>query len=97
MTSYFTVATTTLTADQERELAQRWKLLPWWHWIPNFWLLKDPTGLATAASLRDTLVQVAPTARAMVVEMDPKTWAGMFPETGDVRDWLRNNWPPEKR
>jgi len=95
MFRYFTVATDGLTDEQNRALAEAWKPYGWWHWLPNFWLIKDSTGVLSAHVLRDEILRVAPTTTAMVLEVEPKDWGGMFPEVGPQRDWLRDHWPPE--
>jgi len=95
MWRYFTVATNTLTDEQSKALVEAWRPYPWWHHLPNFWLIKDSTGALSAVALRDKVMSAAPGVRAMVLEITPKDWAGVFPNEGPVRDWLRSTWPPE--
>lgn len=92
---YFTVATTQLTDEQNAALVARWKGYPWWHYVANFWLIKDASGSLTASVLRDHVREVAPFAQAIVLEVRPTDWAGLFPIEGPARDWLKNAWPPE--
>jgi hypothetical protein len=96
MTKYFTIALAGATPEQETKLAELWRGRGWWHGITNFWLMKDISGTRNAASIRDEIRAVAPTARVLVVECAPQTWAGSS-MTESNRDWLKNYWPPEGR
>jgi hypothetical protein len=94
MTKFYSIAISNVTAEEERTLAEAWASYGWWHAVPNFWLVKDPMNLTTAAGLRDQILRIAPTARTMVVEIRPETWAGSSMDPSN-RDWLRQFWPPE--
>jgi len=95
MIKFFSVATSGMTADQDRALADFWRGRGWWHGVPGFWILKDTTGQKTAAQVRDEIRNIAPNAKCMVIDMGtPKTWAGSR-MTDSNRDWLRKYFPPE--
>ncbi|MBB4351022.1 hypothetical protein [Aliirhizobium cellulosilyticum] len=94
MTKYFSIATEGMTAAEEKTLAEAWRSYGWWHGIANFWLLRDHTEKMTAASIRDTIRSVAPTARVMVLDVEPATWAGSSLNQAN-REWLKSYWPPE--
>lgn len=68
----------------------------WWHWLPNAWLLSDPSGKLTANKLRDDLRQVIPGMFMLVLEFSDAgyTWAGFGPKTNekDMFKWIRENW-----
>ncbi|WP_320202429.1 hypothetical protein [Agrobacterium rosae] len=94
MTKYFTVAIEGLTASQEKQVVESWKGYGWWHGIANFWLLRDHSDTLTAATIRSDLKLISSNAKIIVLEVDPKTWAGMS-MTESNRSWLRKWWPPE--
>lgn len=95
MTKRFIVATDPLTPDQEKIFHQ--KLLPagWWHWLPNFWLIRDNTDSLTAASIRDSLRNINGSARCLVLEVDPITWAALTKKDQHGRgmaQWITDHW-----
>lgn len=94
MTKYFTVTTSQISADEEKKIAEHWKSYGWWHGVGSFWLFRDHTDTKTAASLRDEVRAIVPQARAFVMEVDPKMWAGSGMNESN-REWLRKYWPPE--
>lgn len=94
MAKFYSIAVNGLTEQQERALAHLWKSYGWWHAIPGFWLLRDEQDSTTAIVLRDQILQVAPGARTIVVEIEPRTWAASVMVQSN-RDWLRQYWPPE--
>lgn len=94
MSRYFTIMAIGLTDEQEKQLGKIWSEYPWWHWIANYWLLKDIGGNLTAPILRDQIKEIAPNAMTMIMEAKPTNWAGAFP-SDKRREWLRNHWPPE--
>ena len=94
MNKYFTVALSGVTPEQEKLIAARWAGYGWWHGVTNFWLLRDHHGTFSAASIRDAIREIAPHANLLVIEIDPKMWAGGV-MTEANRNWLRNYFPPE--
>jgi hypothetical protein len=62
----------------------------WWHWIPNFWLLKTKTVLAPT-DVRDKLKTIIPDGRFIIIEhVGTRDWAGV----GDPKmyPWLNEHW-----
>jgi hypothetical protein len=101
----FILATETLSADQERALALQFPQPPWawWHWLPNFWLLVDQSGQMTGDNVRDLFSAVSP-AQCLVLEVDGRTWTGMFTtdmaRRAAMETWIRSYWennPPSTR
>jgi hypothetical protein len=43
MAKRYVIGTANLTADQERAFLRYLNPIDvgWWHWLPNFWLIKD--------------------------------------------------------
>jgi len=94
MTKYYIIVASGLTDEQESLLAQRWSKYGWWHAVPSCWLLHDSDQQSTAVDLRDEIQTIAPLARILVMQADPKTWAGTA-MTESNREWLTKYWPPE--
>ena len=96
MSKYFSIATGATNPAQERAFKDAIKGKGWWHWLANYWLIKDQSETLTARPLRDLFKQACPGVNCMVLEIEPKTWSSMgIKKEGSGRDWLRGNWPPE--
>ena len=98
MAKYFIVSTDSMTADQEKLFHGKIRehRLGWWHWLPNFWLILDSGDDLTAAEIRDFVGDVARSVRCMVLEVDPRAWAGRTrpdAQGRDMADWVKRNWP----
>jgi len=96
MRKWFIVGTQSITNEQEKSFITyiQSKGLGWWHWIPNFWLI---TGTSTECSeIRDELHKRTGTQDVLVVEVNPVTWAGYGPNTGEQNffSWLNKTWSP---
>lgn len=94
MTRYFSIAVEGLSALEETKLAEGWRGYGWWHGVGNFWLLRDHTDTMTAGSVRDNIRALAPSARVIVLDVNPNTWSASA-MTQSNRDWLEKYWPPE--
>lgn len=94
MTKYFSIVLNGANVEQEKKIAAMWSGYGWWHGIPNFWLLRDHTGVMTATSIRDALQAIAPLSQIMVMEAQPTTWASRAMNESN-REWLKKYWPPE--
>ena len=95
MAKRFVIATDPLTADQEKALKDVLDSAIWWHWLPNFWLVKDGSESLTAGEIRDAVKRISPIARTFVVEVDSITWAALTKKDSKKRDmasWLHEYW-----
>jgi hypothetical protein len=94
MTKRFVIGTANLTSEQEDELLSyiRSNKVAWWHWFPNFWLIKDSSGILTASGLRDAVRN----ADCLVMEIDGDiTWAthgGKNSAGNSMTNWLKKTW-----
>lgn len=96
MTKYFIVSTDPLTDLQIRAFkAALPEKAGWWYWLPNFWLIKDPTESLSVSILMDKVGAITSQARAIAIEVDKRTWAARTRKSasgGDMAEWLRSNW-----
>lgn len=95
MTKRFIISTDPLSATQTADLKNAIDCAGWWHWLPNFWLVKDPTDTLSAEKIRDNIKTIAPNARCFVSEVDYKAWAALTkssPQGKSMGDWLHNTW-----
>lgn len=91
----FAIATDPLTPDEERAFRAKLGQMGFWHWLPNFWLVKTSNDAMTATQLRDWIHEVAPQARAFVTEVQSRDWGGLFKPDEKKRDmgaWIRSDW-----
>jgi hypothetical protein len=94
MAKRFVTGTANLTPEKEKEFIAYIRSigLAWWHWLPNFWLIKDSKDAATAASLRDALRNE----ECLVMEINEDiTWANRGNRNSAGKsptDWLKNSW-----
>jgi hypothetical protein len=94
MTKRFVIGTKTLSSEQEASLLSyiRKSGAGWWHWLPNFWLIKDSKEKLTASDLIDALDG----AQGLVMEIpEDITWAGRVSPNNAGKepfDWLKNVW-----
>lgn len=93
---YFVVATDPMTPDDEKTFrASLSESVAWWHWLPNFWLLRSRDDDLDAKGIRDTLRRTAGEIRCMVLEVDPITWAAMTKKNAkgkSMTEWLGKHW-----
>lgn len=96
MANYFVISTDAMTSQAERAFADFIKSkAAWWHWLPNFWLVKDGKEQLTATIIRDKLSEIDSTRRCMVLQVEPITWSAMTRKDKGGREmgeWVRNNW-----
>lgn len=95
MAKRFVIATDPLTADQEKALKEVLDAARWWHWLPNFWLVLDESESLSSEEIRDAVMRINSTARAIVIETDSVTWAALTKKDSKGRDmstWLHNYW-----
>ena len=96
MSKRYVLATDVLTAAQEIELRKKIGTGGYWHWLPNFWLLKFSDPSVNAEKIRDWVKEIAPTARSWVSEVEPVApWAGSFKPDAQGRDmgaWMTSDW-----
>jgi hypothetical protein len=95
---YFVVALSPINEVQSKLITAQFTGKAWWHWIDNFWLVVDSSDTASCASIRDELHKIVPTARKIVLAVDPikDGWAGAGPRTPqDMFEWVIGHWPKE--
>jgi hypothetical protein len=95
MSKFFVISTDPLDAPQEQQLVELAKQFSWWHWLPNFWLLKDHSEVWTVSALRDRFTAIAPNSRCIILQVDPIAWDGRVkPDAKGNRmeDWLFSYW-----
>jgi hypothetical protein len=65
-----------------------------WHWTPDFWILKSPYDWDTSESIRNTLhkLPLLQTLSFIVLGVEPREgdWAGWGPQ--EWSQWLNENW-----
>jgi hypothetical protein len=103
MTKRFVVATGALETSQAKALKDFIDVsndVGWWHWLPNFWLIKDHRDKATAFTayaIRVEIQRIAPGVNCLVMEINEDiTWSGVGGKNPDGKsffDWLKNTWP----
>lgn len=67
----------------------------WWHWLPNFWLIVDPTETIKPTDIRNSVKKINGNVRAMVIQVEPKGWSGLTkpgPNGKGMVDWIRLHW-----
>src|SRR5260370_27161942 len=90
----FIVAISDSTAESQDAISTRLKSLGYgyWHWMPEFWLLTTSPP-ATAESIRDEVMKVAPNVNIFVTPVaNPPggmIWAAYSPE--EWWEWLNKN------
>lgn len=96
MTKYFTIATDPLSAEEEIKVRELFSgNATWWHWLPNHWLVRDNSDELDAQSIMQSIQSINSTARAIILEVSPKTWAALTRPNAKGKDmgtWLRNHW-----
>src|SRR4051794_11513335 len=96
MTSYFVIATERLSAAEEKKLAETFaEDVEWWHWLPNFWLVKDPQDKLRVSILRNAIRRINQSKQFLVLAIDPHEWACVTagdPESRPMLSWLRKMW-----
>ncbi len=96
MSKKFVLSTDPLTAQQEQALRDKLTNMGFWHWLPNFWLLKSFDETMSAIKIQTMFTEIAPLARCLVVEVIPTgTWSARArpdAQGNDMVTWLRSNW-----
>lgn len=95
MSKKFVLATDPLTAEQEQALEAKIGSMGFWHWLPNFWLLKSLDDTMTTAQIRQMVQEINPSARCFVSEVQPSAWAARTkPDAkgNDMGAWIRSDW-----
>lgn len=95
MARYFTLATDPLTAEQTKALKDAMSGKGWWHWLPNYWLIKDATDTLTVDEITAIIGRIAPQARALAVEVEKRTWSARTKPNAkgeSMTAWLHSNW-----
>lgn len=101
MKKRFVVALASSTSQQNEAFKDyiRANRIGWWHWLPNVWLLSNPSGSLSAPKIRDELKTVYPGVHVLVVELSDSgdTWSGFGPTTEGKHmfKWLHDNWKSE--
>jgi hypothetical protein len=97
MTKRFVILLDTCAKEEEEAVrAHIVAVAGWWHWLPNSWLLSDPTGQLTARKLRDDINKILPETHMMVLEFSDSgyTWSGFGPSSKerDMFNWMNETW-----
>ncbi len=97
MKKKFVIAASPLTQEQSERITSLFRdRFGWWHWINGFWLVTDSSGTQTAAAIRDSLDEIAPGVRKLVLDVTGagNSWAGFGPkgEKQDMFKWIRGTW-----
>lgn len=95
MSKKFILSTDPLGPEEERRVKEKLKGMGYWHWLPNFWLIKSKSDDVTAGQLNSIIEEVAPHARCFVTEVEANTWAARtLPDAqgNDMAKWIRNEW-----
>lgn len=95
----FVIATDALTAAQEKQLSEALGKTGWWHWLPNFWLVRDSSGSLTVGAITSIIKNIDKTKRAMVLEVNPVTWSALSRKNAAGRDmtaWIKETWNEPK-
>jgi hypothetical protein len=92
----FIVATDPMAPTEEAEFRTSLGASGFWHWLPNFWLVKSFDETLTAEDIRDRLAKAAPGARCFVTQVTPVApWVGRVKPDAHGRsmdEWLRSDW-----
>jgi len=92
----FLVAAQGLSNDQQSKFTEYTKSngFGWWHWIDNFWLLTVfGHDEITTEVIRDALIDIAPGARSIVMEIvQDKDWSGNGVVGKEMFKWMRDTW-----
>ena len=81
------------TKEQQNAVTNFFKsrLLGYWHWFSDVWLLTDITNTWTVTSLRDKVQELIPEVEMIVLTVgSDSTWAGFGKKT--KFKWLHNTW-----
>lgn len=96
MSKKFIMATDPLTPEQEQALRNKLGLNGFWHWLPNFWLVKSLDPDFSAVKLREMVEEVAPLARCFMTEVVPvEPWAARAkPDSqgNSMTAWIKEDW-----
>ena len=94
MSRHFVILVDEPPAEMTAAITEIVKGKAWWHWIEGSWLVYDPTDTFTVTNLRDRLRQVVAGRNHLVLQVDPVTWSGFGPSSGDrnMFNWIKRNW-----
>lgn len=91
MKSAFVILTHNASTAQQTAIGEAFKHLGWWHYLPQAWIIADPSGELTVASVRDIVRVFAPGLRHFVFKIDTDnspSWAGYAPPS--MTKWLKS-------
>jgi len=92
----YVVGVTGLSKEEERlfiEFVQEHGM-GWWHHMANFWLVADPHEKSSVKKMRDFLMGLQTSKRALVMEVQPDANWGGFAGKADLKkmfEWLHKN------
>ena len=93
MKKLFSVSVDGMATSEQRDAftnaLQAYKRIGFWHHLSHSWLIVDPDGGFTAATLSDLVRSHIPNVPLMVTEGPPREYQGFVNRIG--HDWLRNN------
>ncbi|ADU11997.1 hypothetical protein [Asticcacaulis excentricus] len=96
MAKFFVLSTDQLTAQQITQLKNKLgKVIGWWHWLPNFWLIKDPKDEMQVGQLTQYISEINPMARCIAMEVDPVNWAARARNDSNGKSmtaWIEGEW-----
>jgi hypothetical protein len=95
VTKRFVMATDPISAEEEKKLKDFFGSAGWWHWLPNFWLIRDNSERLSATSINQEFHRINSAARCIVLEVDEIFWAACTKTDAQGRDmatWLRDTW-----
>lgn len=101
MSNHFVVGVEDLTKDQEADFS---KYLTdngcgWWHRIPNFWLVTDPSSRHTSKSLSDKIHSYNMSSQIIVTSVNPVDFYNFYSSTDTEKTslkWLGQFWLNQK-
>jgi hypothetical protein len=93
----FVIGTANLTKDQESKFIAFLGEMGagWWHWLPNFWLVKSLNGKVNVENIRDAISDIS-NADCLVMQIEEDiTWAtfgGVQKNGKKMTNWLKESW-----
>jgi hypothetical protein len=99
MTKRYVITTDPLTKEQEKQFSESLgKQTGWWHWMPNMWLVTDWNDALSEDRIMEMLQRVNKMARAVILRVEPVTWAALALDNQydrDMVDWIKRFWVEE--
>ena len=97
MKKLFSVAVDGIATSQQRDAFTRAlmanKAIGFWHHLSHSWLITDPTGILTAATLSNLISSHMPTVPHMIIEGPTRDYKGLVNQNG--HGWLHQNLAPK--